>query len=121
MLFRSFHGRGADVGPDLTAVSARPAQEMLQDIVDPNARLAVEPIAVLTKSGETITGIKKQETRDAIRIYDTRSLPPVLRTLYKDQLQSIKAYPHSPMPNDYGRLFTPKQLQDLVAFLKSTP
>ena len=29
-----FHGRGADVGPDLTAVSARPAQEMLQDIVD---------------------------------------------------------------------------------------
>jgi len=115
-----FRGRGADVGPDLTAISTRPAPEILQDIVDPDARLAVDPITVLTKSGEQITGIRKQETRDAIRIYDTRSLPPVLRTLYKDQIQFIESHRHSPMPNDYGQLFTRKQLRDLVAFLKST-
>ncbi len=114
-----FRGRGTDAGPDLTAISARPAPEILQDIVDPDARLAVDPITVITKSGETIIGVKKQETRDSLRIYDTRSLPPVLHTLYKDQIQSIKPHRHSPMPADYSRLFTRKQLLDLVAFLKS--
>ena len=114
-------GRGADVAPDLTAVSARPPREILRDILQPDARLAVEPLTVITKSGERITGLKKQETREFLRLYDTATLPPVLRTIYKDQIESIAPERHSPMPSDYGQIFTRKQLLDLISFLKSTP
>lgn len=111
-------GRGADVGPDLTSQAARPAREIWRDIVDPDARLAVEPVTVVTKTGQRITGIKAQENRELLRIYDTASLPPVLRTIYKDQIERTEPERHSPMPGDYGTLFTGKQLLDLVAFLK---
>lgn len=116
-----FQGRGAEVGPDLTAGSARPPREILRDILEPDARLAVEPLTVVTKSGERVTGVKAGETRERVRIYDTRSLPPVLRTIYKDQIETMTPEKRSPMPGGYGRLFTRKQLLDLVAFLKGAP
>ncbi len=116
-----YKGRGADVGPDLTEVASRPAREILRDIVEPDARLAIEPVAVKLKSGQQITGIRKQETRELIRIYDMAALPPSLRTIFKDQIESIQPDRHSPMPPDYGRVFSRKQLLDLVAFLKSAP
>lgn len=116
-----FQGRGADVAPDLTAVGAKPAREILRDIVEPDAQLAVQPVTVTTKSGQRFTGVKKQETRELFRVYDMTALPPVLRTIYKDQIQSVVPERHSPMPGDYGRFYTRKQLLDLVAFLKSAP
>ena len=116
-----FQGRGNDVGPDLTAIASRPPKQILQDIVDPDARLSAEVVTVLTKSGERITGVKKQEARDRIRLYDTSSLPPVLRTIYKDQIQSVTPERQSPMPHDYGKVFTPKQLLNLISLFKSAP
>ncbi|MBI3694417.1 MAG: c-type cytochrome, partial [Acidobacteria bacterium] len=116
-----FQARGAEVGPDLTAAGSRPAREILRDILEPDARLSIEPVTITTKSGQRITGIKKQETRELIRVYDTATLPPVLRTLYKDQIESVAVEKHSPMPADYGTVFNRKQLLDLVSFLKSIP
>ncbi len=116
-----FQGRGGDVGPDLTSIGARPSKEILRDILDPDARLAAEPVTVVTKSGERITGVKKQEARDRLRLYDTSALPPVLRTIYKDQIQSVIPEKVSPMPHDYGRALTRKQLLNLISFLKSAP
>ena len=116
-----YQGRGADVAPDLTAVAARPPREILLDIVDPDARLTAPVLTVLTKSGQRVTGLKKQETREFIRVYDMAGLPPVLRTIYRDQIDTVTPEQRSPMPGDYGRLFTRKQLLDLVAFLKAQP
>ena len=110
-----------EVAPDLMSVAAKPAREILRDILEPDARLAVPVLTVLTKSGQRVTGLKKQETRELIRIYDMAGLPPVLRTIYRDQIESMTPERRSPMPGDYGRLFTRKQLLDLVAFLKSEP
>jgi putative heme-binding domain-containing protein len=114
-------GRGTSVGPDLTAVAKRPAAEILQDILDPDARLGAQPVTVVTKSGERVMGMARQETRELIRIYDLRALPPVLRTIYKDQIVSTTLEKKSPMPGDYGQTFSRKQLLDLVAFLKGIP
>ena len=116
-----FQGRGSDAGPDLTSIAGRPAREILGDIIDPDARLSAEPVTVLIKSGQRFTGLKKQESRELVRIYDMGALPPVLRTIYKDQIESLAPERHSPMPGDYGRRLTRKQLLDLVAFLKSAP
>ena len=34
------------------AIARRPASEILQDILDPDARLGAQPVTVVTKSGE---------------------------------------------------------------------
>jgi putative heme-binding domain-containing protein len=114
-------GRGADVAPDLTNQASRPARDILRDILEPDARLAGEPVTVVTKAGERLTGVKRQETRELIRLYDTASLPPVLRTIYKDQIASVTPEKRSPMPADYGRGLSRQQLRELVSFLKGAP
>jgi putative heme-binding domain-containing protein len=118
-LCHQFQGRGINIAPDLTSLTAKLPKDILRDILEPDVSLAIEPVTVVTKSGERITGIKKQEERDRIRIYDTGSLPPVLRTIYRDQLQTVTAERRSPMPHDYGQTLTPKQLLHLISFLKS--
>jgi putative heme-binding domain-containing protein len=115
-----YQGKGGEVGPDLTGQASRRPDEILQDILNPNARLSVQPLEVLTKAGERVQGIKRQETSELIRIYDTAGRPPVLRTIYKDQIQSITLVATSPMPADFGRALTEQQLRDLVTFLRGT-
>lgn len=111
-------GQGGEVGPDLTAQAGRDPKQIRRDIVEPDARLSVAPIVVMTKSGEQLRGVRKQETRELLRIYDTSALPPVLRTIYQDQIQSVTAGTDSPMPRDFGAVLTPQQLADLVSFLR---
>ena len=67
----AFRGKGAEVGPDLTGQAGRAADDIRRDIVDPGARLSVEPVVVVTKSGERVMGVKKQENRELVRVYDT--------------------------------------------------
>ncbi len=116
-----FQGKGVEIGPDLTGQSQRRAEDIRRDILDPGARLSIDPVVVVTKSGERVAGVKKQENRELIRVYDTSSLPPVLRTIYKDQVQSVGRGSESPMPGNFGKVLTPQQLADLVAFLKGGP
>jgi putative heme-binding domain-containing protein len=115
-----YQGKGGEVGPDLTGQAARRPDEILQDILNPSARLSVQPLEVLTKTGERVQGIKKQETPELIRIYDTAGRPPVLRTIYKDQIRSISSVATSPMPADFRQSLTERQLRDLVTFLRGT-
>ena len=114
-------GRGTPVGPDLGAVAKRSPAEILRDIVEPDARLAVAPVTVTLKSGEIVTGMVRQETREFVRLYATGSLPPVLRTIYRDQIAATRPERKSPMPSGYGETLSRKQLLDLVAFLKGAP
>jgi putative heme-binding domain-containing protein len=114
----AFRGKGGEVGPDLTAQAGRDPKEIRRDIAEPGARLSVEPVVIVTKAGEQIRGVKKQETPALLRVYDTSGLPPVLRTIYKDQIQSVAAGSESPMPRDFGTVLTEQQLAELVAFLR---
>ncbi len=114
-------GLGNEVGPSLDKARHKPARELLKDIVVPG--VTVEPpwqlLKVTTKAGEQIGGLKVEEDTSQLKIYDTGSPPPVLRTLAKDQIETIQVENRSAMPEKYGELYTLKQLLDLIAFLKS--
>jgi len=110
-------GKGAEVGPDLTAQAGRRPEEIRRDILEPQARLSITPVIVVTKAGERVAGIKKQETSELLRVYDLSGLPPVLRTIYKDQIQSVTPDTESPMPGDFGKTLSQAELRDLVEFL----
>jgi putative heme-binding domain-containing protein len=113
-------GAGGEVGPDLSQIHQRPAREILRDIILPSAALSPgRPLLkVALKTGESIQGIKVEESSSQLKIYDMESLPPVLRTLAKDQIQTQEAQGRSAMPEKYGEMFTVKQLLDIIAFIR---
>ena len=67
-----------------------------------------------------LTGIKAGETEDAVRFYDTSSLPPILRTIPKTDIVETQPHDSSVMPSDYASRLTLQQLLDIVSFLKSS-
>jgi putative heme-binding domain-containing protein len=117
----SFQGRGGKLASDLSAISSKSPRELLQSIVAPGAIIAqnYSTIKLTTSDGETIVGVKGEEDAESVRVYDTSSLPPVLRTIQKANVAKIEQMKHSVMPIDYASRYTLKQLLDLIAFLKS--
>ena len=96
-------------------------REILRDIVLPEARLFSQyPLFKLTTAaGERLTVLKAGEDGQRIQVYDVTALPPVRRTMDRDQVQALEPQPGSPMPATYGQRYTLKQLLDLVSFLKA--
>jgi len=113
--------RGGHVGPDLTKAATMPARDLLLSIVAPRsaAGSAFAAIAVTMKDGQRFVGVKRDETPDAMRLYDTSSVPPVLRSLLKTSVAAINGADAPAMPSDYASRYSLKQLLDLVAFVKS--
>lgn len=113
-------GMGAVVGPDLSGLADRPAREILRDILLPEARLSSRQALfdLTTVAGERLTVLKAGEEEQRIRFYDVTALPPVRRTLRRDQVESLEPQSGSAMPESYGQRYTLKQLLDLVGFLK---
>ena len=118
----SIDGKGNSVGPDLTGLARKKPKDLFRDIVFPNAQVdsAYRTIRIRMKDGETILGLKQEETSTALRVHDTSSNPPVLRRLPNDQIQTVEPQSHSVMPSGYGAVYTLRQLLDLVSFLKSS-
>jgi putative heme-binding domain-containing protein len=119
----SFKGRGGKVGPDLaTKLAGDTAREIFRKIVVVPHRSS-DPAYVTTRltltTGEVLTGIRAGETADAVRFYDTSSLPPTLRTIPKADVTASARHAASVMPNDYASRLSLKQLLDIVAFLRS--
>lgn len=118
----TFQGKGGRVGPDLTAIGSKPAEEIKRSIVTPSH--AVEEkfatFAVTLRDGRRFVGVKRDENDETLRLYDTSSLPPVSRAFLKTEITKTEKLSESAMPASYGQRFTAQQLDDLVAFLKST-
>lgn len=116
----TFGDKGGHVGPDLSDIGSKTESEIVESIVKPSARIVpgYESIVVLTRDGRRIAGVKRDETAERLRIYDTASLPPVSRSILKSEIASIEQSPTSAMPGNYGARFSETQLRDLVRFLK---
>ena len=119
----AFNGEGAAIGPDLSAAAAsKSARDLFLGIILPRdikeSRYAT--ITVFLRSGDKITGIKKEEDAESIKVFDTTELPAVLRTVQKENISKTEFVKDSVMPTDYASSYTLKQLLDIVTFLKSS-
>src|SRR2546425_1402798 len=114
-------GVGNGVGPDLSTAKEKAARELFKDIVLPSAVISAEQqlLRIRTKSGEQIEALKLAENDVEIQLYDVGSLPPVLRTLPKREIEKRQVADRSAMPGKYSEIYTLKQLLDIIAFLKS--
>ena len=111
-------GVGGTFGPDLTKIGAiRTPRDLLEAIVFPSASFvrSYEPMFVKTKDGSAL-GLIKKDAPDEIII---TSGPGVETRFPRAAVLALQPAATSLMPQGYDGIFTPAQLADLIAYLRS--
>jgi PQQ-dependent dehydrogenase (methanol/ethanol family) len=118
------NARGANVGPDLSAVGTNSASYLRSKILDPNNATPkrrhsfFEPtgVSVKTRDGEEIRGLRRAE--DSYNLIMT-DLSGTLHRLDKRDLVEEHTEFASLMPANYGQLLSQTDIQNVVAYLKT--
>ena len=113
-------GLGARVGPDLAAMHAKPREQVLEDILDPNRRLTGEysSVAVVTKDGEAFTGLVSGETPVAVQLTLAEGR---VATIPRSSIEVFRGTGRSLMPEGFEQALTPGEFADLIDFLRRGP
>ena len=109
-------GKGGFLGPDLSAFGAsRGAQEIRDAILKPsrNGRLG-ERVIVTVRSGNKYSGLVRNEDNFSLQLQDSNG---GFHFFSKTEVAEINRQSDSLMPSDYGSTLTPRELDDLIAFL----
>ena len=91
---------------------------MMESILQPSKDIApeYEAVAVATKDGKVITGLRANETNFSIQLYEENGR---FHSLLKRDLDDFKVLKKSLMPENIAEQLTVKELHDLFAFLMS--
>lgn len=109
-------GKGGTIGPDLSNIGAQITLKHLQESLteplplDPGYR----PVKVVTRKGEIVEGVAKNEDGFSIQILDFQDN---LHLYDKSELREVVHGTTSLMPHNYNKALTPGEYQDLVAML----
>jgi len=109
---------GASLGPDLSDVGRRRGLRYLEDsLVTPDAEVAIpyRAIQVVTKTGQTVAGIRLNEDDISVQLRDEGDN---LRSFLKEDLRDIRRDKPSLMPA-YGSALSKKEIEDVVSYLSS--
>jgi len=111
------HGRGAILGPDLSNIGGEQTLKHLHDSLT-KASLQIsrgfQPVEVVTKDGQRISGIAKNEDNFSVQLLDSQDH---LKCFTSDELREMIHKKQSLMPSNYDKTLTPTELQDVLAFL----
>jgi cytochrome c oxidase cbb3-type subunit III len=109
---------GGSLGPDLSDVGrGRDLRYLEESLVSPEADvpLRYRAIQVVTKSGQTVSGLRLNEDDISIQLRDQNDN---LRSFLKQNLRDIRHDKPSLMPA-YGSILSKKEIEDVVAYLSS--
>ncbi len=109
---------GFEVGPDLAGVASRDRENLLLQIVDPNASIVAgyEQYLIETVDGRSITGIIAHRTDSAVTV---RRAGGGEDTVLRASILRLRALTLSPMPEGLEAAITLQGMSDLLAYLKS--
>jgi putative membrane-bound dehydrogenase-like protein len=111
-------GVGHQVGPDLASVGDKSPEGLLIAVLDPNRSVEARYInyIAVTKNGLTMTGVLANETGNSITLVGPDGKQQViLRTDLEELVSSNK----SVMPEGLEKDLQPRDLADLIAFIRS--
>jgi cytochrome c oxidase cbb3-type subunit 3 len=115
----SIGGHGGGIGPDLSDIGTRQnAAQVRVSLVDPDASVPLDylHVRVVTKDGQSVTGVRVNEDSFSIQI---RDLSNQFHSFWKSEVNDIVREPkRSLMPSYRGTLST-EELEDVVAYLES--
>jgi mono/diheme cytochrome c family protein len=125
-------GRGGHLGPDLSRVGAarsisyliesirEPSKELSLGYLDPNNHYGIpleyDTVIVVTRDGQRITGIAKNEDAFTIQLLGEDD---ELHLLSKRDLAEVRHERRSLMPVYTAEMLSSSELQDLLAYLSS--
>ena len=113
----SVGGEGGRIGPALDRIASRRAPEfIMESILQPSKEIApeYEAVAVATKDGRVITGLRVNETNFSIQLHEENGR---FHSLLKRDLDEVKVLKKSLMPENLREVLTVKELHDLFAYL----
>lgn len=111
------NGKGGTVGPELTGVAGtREPRFIIESILEPSKVIAsgYEPILLITKDSQYLSGIIKKEDADMIELVDSQAKA---QRVPKAQIQQRSPQKASLMPGNFGEILTVQEFHDLLAFL----
>jgi putative heme-binding domain-containing protein len=110
-------GEGGRVGPVLDRIASRRAPEfIIESILLPSRDIApeFEAVAVATKDGRVITGLRVNETNFNIQVREENGR---FHSFFKRDLEEVKVQKKSLMPENFAAILTVQELHDLLAYL----
>jgi len=107
---------GQAVGPNLSSVQHRTADEVLISILDPNREVAPEFLeyAVALKDGRVVTGLIDSETESSLTLKRAQGAED---TILRQNIEEIASTGKSLMPEGLEKQVTPQEMADLLAFV----
>jgi putative heme-binding domain-containing protein len=110
-------GIGQQVGPDFAAIGDRSPQGLLTAILDPNRAIEARYVSYFasTKVGLTFTGLLQGETSTTITLV---SADGKKHDLLRKDLDELTSTGKSMMPEGFEKEASPKDMADLLAFLR---
>ena len=112
-------GRGGRMGPDLSlAGRQRSAAYIKESILDPNADLTAgyNTVTVVKKDGKRVIGVQRAFDNFSAQLMDAGEN---YYSFLKSDVTSMKREFKSLMPDTYKTMFSPGELNDLLAYLVS--
>jgi putative heme-binding domain-containing protein len=113
-------GKGVRLGPDLTWIGAiRSERDLLEAIVFPSASIARyhEVVNVLAKDGRVLTGLLVKETVDKMFLSSGEG---VVKSVAYREIEQARYSNVSLMPEGIDKILKPREIADLVAYLKAS-
>ncbi|MBS0266331.1 MAG: methyltransferase domain-containing protein [Planctomycetes bacterium] len=112
------YGQGKSAGPDLTGSNRKNHEYLLENIIDPNASVAVDfrMTVVSLKSGRVVTGLVVEKTDKTLTL-QTQNERIVVE---KSEIEEMKGTNASLMPEGLLNTLTEEQFCDLAAYLMSS-
>jgi putative heme-binding domain-containing protein len=110
---------GGNVGPELGSIGSKyPRDELIASVLEPSAKISsgYEPESLALSDGRVLTGIVRNETKDAVEIQDADAR---LVKVAKDDIDARKRGDVSLMPTGLAQGISPGDFADLIAYLES--
>jgi putative heme-binding domain-containing protein len=106
------------VGPDLASVTNRTREDLLLQILDPNAYITpgYEEYIMETTDGRLITGVIAKETATSVTLRRSEGEED---TLLRSNIASLRSSSVSLMPENLETGITLQGMADLLQYLKS--
>ena len=112
-------GHGGAVGPDLTLIGAQfPRATLIEHVLYPSkvVREGYQQVIVELRDGESVSGLMRGETADALTLVDGEARP---QTIAKSNIAGRTMSQLSLMPEGLQVGLTLEQFADLIAYLES--
>jgi putative heme-binding domain-containing protein len=112
-------GRGGRMGPDLTRIGPQRSLQYLRDaVLAPSKDIlpGYATVAVIRRDGTKLVGVERGYDNFSAQLMDVAGN---YYSFLKSEVRSATRETRSLMPDQYGRLFTPAEIDDLLAYLVS--